>query len=127
MSAITFTHFKLNSDPTYWHNGNTELDPLLETVAPGDVLILDDENEGYRKTLPGERGHGIAIEAAPSGATDYEFAISGTATGCDGLQPNADIYPSATVPGGLDTETIQHFAPQVRALRADLLRFNFQF
>lgn len=126
MAAATATEdFGLVAPSQYHYNDKTSKDyPLLEDVKRGDVLKLT--ATGYRKAAPGERGIGIGIKTGRAGQAGYDYAIVGEA---DGFEPNlptgSPLFPSATVPGGLDTTAVAGFTPQVVCIGTSRIRYNF--
>jgi hypothetical protein len=97
--------------------------PLLEDVVRGDELKLT--STGYRKREAGERADGIALMDGRDGQTGFDIGVIGELDGFSGLTPGASLYPDADTEGGLSTDVLDDFVPQVKAIRATRIRFNY--
>jgi hypothetical protein len=66
---------------------------------------------------------GIALHDAYAGQGGVSIGIQGEIDGFSGLVPGAPLYPSATVPGGLDTTPAGLI--RVKATTPSRIRFSF--
>jgi hypothetical protein len=93
-----------------WETG----DQLVNSAA-GWVLAPDDAVEG----------HGMAMKPAFVGQRGCDILMQGEMDGFSGLTPGDPLYPSATVPGGLDTTPVVGATVRVRAVTATRIRVNY--
>ena len=82
-------------------------------IALGDQII--ETATGVAKAAAGATSaHGMAISAAVAGE-QVDYIKQGEVSGFTGLVRGAQLYPSATVAGGLQTDVVANAAVQVRA------------
>lgn len=93
-----------------WETG----DQLVNSAA-GWVLAPDDALEA----------HGMAMKPAYVGQRGCDILMQGEMAGFEGLTPGDPLYPSATVPGGLDTTAPVGAVARVRARTTTSVRVNY--
>jgi hypothetical protein len=125
MAAVTVTpDVAPNAPAPYHYNDVTSKElPLLEDVMPADLLKLTPD--GWRRTQPGERANGIAFKKGRAGQAGFDFGIVGEMANFDGLNPGDPLYPSPSVPGGMDTTPVAGFIPQILCNAVTGIRYNF--
>jgi hypothetical protein len=89
-------------------------DQLVNTAA-GWVLCPDDALEA----------HGMAMKPAYVGQRGCDILMQGEMAGFEGLIPGEALYPSTTVPGGLDTTPTVGGTIRVRARTTTSVRVNY--
>lgn len=114
-----------NSTPVgYEFNERTYKEgPLLEACKQGD--LLKQVSTGWRLCHPGERADGIALKFGTAGQVGFSIGIVGEMDGFVSLTPGGKLYTSATVNGGLQTDVVASFTPQVHCARPGRIRYNF--
>jgi hypothetical protein len=137
MAAITRVKARPASPTGYEVNDSGA---YTEDVVAGDLLVINGESGG-RKTwgkapTTAKEGHGIALMDGYTGGT-AEVGIQGEMDGYSGLTPGADLYPSGSVAGGIDTTAPAFYAvattpavsvpaaTRIRAVGTTRIRYNF--
>lgn len=72
--------------------------------------------------------HGVALKTYAAGQGGCDFLIQGEMDGFDmsgGLVPGTDLFPSASVAGGIQTEVVASAPVRMRATTANRIRVNF--
>jgi hypothetical protein len=77
---------------------------LTEAVTAGDLLTLS--GSGWSKAATSStEAHGIALQDGYAGQANASIGVHGEMDGYSGMTPGTALYPSASVAGGLDTDT----------------------
>lgn len=105
-----------------------------EAIASGQLVVRGASGWSKCPTNVTE-AHAVAMKDYAAGQGGCDFLVQGEMDGYDaagGITPGADIFPSASVAGGLQTDarTIAttptvSYPVKIRAVTATRLRFNF--
>jgi hypothetical protein len=131
MAAVTVVKARPVSPPGYEVNdkGQAAVDLTAGTLVN---ITTATPGLGYEKVWDkaaanaATNAHGIVLQDCKAGAT-AEIGIQGEMDGFSGLTPGSELYPSATVAGGIDTTANTAGAPASRiyAVTASRIRYSF--
>ena len=96
-----------------------------EDIEAGELCVLG--ASGWSLAAAGAvDADGVALKNYIAGQEGCDFLIQGEMDGFgDALTPGADIYPSASVAGGMQTDAVAGTTLRIKAVRPTRLRFNF--
>lgn len=96
---------------------------LAEAVVAGDLLV--NGADGWALADEAAEAHGIALQDGYAGQAGFSIGIQGEMDGFSGMTPGTDLYPSATVAGGIATDAVVGATVRIRAVTASRIRYNF--
>lgn len=127
MAAVTVGTLHPVSVPGYEYNDKGQ---AAVAITKGNLLIITATapGSGYDKVwdkapITVTDPHGIALMDAAAGAT-VSVGIQGEMDGFTGLTPGANVYPSASVIGGIDTAKPSGAVERIRAVSATRIRYS---
>lgn len=98
--------------------------PLLDAVVAGDLLALG--STGWAKTATSAiDAHGIALRVGYAGEIGFDIGVQGEMDGFSGLTAGANLYPSLTTAGKIETVGNTGALVHMRAVGATRIRYNF--
>jgi hypothetical protein len=138
MAAVTRVKARPQSPTGYEVNDSGA---YTEAVVAGDLLVINGENASGHKTwgkapTTTKDAHGIALMDGYTGGV-AEVGIQGEMDGFSGLTAGADLFPSGSVAGGIDTTAPTYYSaattpavavpaiPRIRAIGTTRIRYNF--
>jgi len=98
-----------------------------EVIAAGELCVIG--ASGWSKTAAGATdADGVALKDYIAGQEGCDFLIQGEIDGygmSGGITPGIDIYPSASVAGGMQSDAVAATTLRIKATTPTRLRFNF--
>jgi hypothetical protein len=127
MAAITRVRARPCSPVGYEVNDRVV---LADDVVAGDLLTYTGAVTNGLAVMglaaaDAEDVHAIALKNGYDGQEGFDVGIQGEMDGFSGMTPGDLLFPSATVAGGLDDAATTAATPNIRAVSATRIRYNF--